>query len=217
MSVGVRLKRSLLVRPPKWWFRLFHRPTWRFEVDDQSICFTFDDGPIPEITPWILDTLEAHDARATFFCVGDNVRKHPELFAQIKSAGHAVGNHTYSHLNGFRTGIRRYVWNVYKAHRLIGSRLFRPPYGRANRWVRNILLPNFYIIMWDVLSMDYDAGVTPEQVVENVIENAQPGSIVVFHDNIKARENLTFALPRLLKHYKDMGYQFRTIEEMIKP
>jgi peptidoglycan/xylan/chitin deacetylase (PgdA/CDA1 family) len=181
---------------------------WRIETSEKKIYLTFDDGPVPEITPWVLDTLDQFGAKATFFCVGDNVRKHAAIFDRIQATGHQIGNHSYSHLNGYKTSIRSYVLDVVKARKYIPGKLFRPPYGRIRRFAQRILATRFKIVLWDVLSMDYDTSLEPRQVVRNVIANANPGSIIVFHDNIKADKNLKYALPRLLDYYSKRGFEF---------
>ena len=207
----------LIVRPPSW-FRPFSGPViWKINTDEKKLFLTFDDGPIPELTPWVMDTLEEYHAKGTFFCVGDNVRKHPELFEEIRRRGHGTGNHGFSHHNGFRTSVRSYVLDVFKARRLIDSRLFRPPYGRLRPLARRILKTRFRIVMWDVLSMDYDRQLDPRQVVRNVIGHVQNGSVIVFHDNLKAKENIEYALPRILDYYGKRGYTFCNLEsELIK-
>jgi len=208
-----RIKIRLIVKPPRL-ARLFFRKTiWRIDGAVKKLFVTFDDGPIPELTPWILKTLKEYNAKATFFCVGDNVRKHPELFGDIVSAGHGVGNHTYSHLNGFRTSIRRYVTDCYNARKYITSKLFRPPYGRIRNVAQRILGPRYQIILWDVLSMDYDREMSGRMIVRNVVGNASEGSIIVFHDNIKARENLQYALPRILDYYSKRGFEFANLQD----
>jgi peptidoglycan/xylan/chitin deacetylase (PgdA/CDA1 family) len=207
-----RIQIGLIVRPPNW-FRFFSGPTiWRIETNEKKLFLTFDDGPIPELTPWILDTLDEFNAKATFFCVGDNVRKFPELFKDIRARGHGAGNHSYSHLNGFRASIQSYSRDVYRARKYIDSKLFRPPYGRLRGFARRLLKARYKIILWDVLSMDYDQSLDPRQIVRNVVGNVKPGSIVVFHDNIKARENLEYALPRILDYYSKRGYSFVNLE-----
>ena len=214
MKIDLRkkIKIRLIVRPPRW-FRNFSGPTiWQVDTYEKEIFITFDDGPIPEMTPWVLDTLQAYQAKATFFCVGDNVRKYPELYNRIKDEGHGIGNHSYSHLNGFRSTIRHYVRDVFKARRYIDSELFRPPYGRIRGLARRILKTRFRIILWDILSMDYDNSLAPRQVVRNVIGHMKPGSIVVFHDNLKARKNLEYALPRILDYYSKRGYTFVNLQ-----
>jgi len=198
----------MIVKPPGMVRFFSKKKIWKIDSNEKQMFLTFDDGPIPGLTPWVLDTLDEYGAKATFFCVGDNVRKHPEIYNLIKTKGHQVGNHTYSHLNGFRTGIRRYVLDVFKAKKYIDSKLFRPPYGRIRSLAQRILITRFKIVLWDVLSMDYDQNIQARQVVRNVISNANPGSILVFHDNLKAEKNLKYSLPRLLDYYSKRGYEF---------
>ncbi|MCD6346506.1 MAG: polysaccharide deacetylase family protein, partial [Bacteroidales bacterium] len=196
LNLRDRIKVRLIVNPQKWARLIAGRVIWQMKGGDNKIYLTFDDGPVPEVTPWVLETLRQYKAQATFFCVGGNVRKHPDLFNHIIENGHGTGNHSFSHLNGFKTGIRQYIRDVYKAHKYVNSPLFRPPYGMLRGIARSILKARFRIILWDVLSMDYDPGIQARQVVRNVISNTHDGSIVVFHDSIKAKENLQYALPR---------------------
>ncbi|MBX2891523.1 MAG: polysaccharide deacetylase family protein [Saprospiraceae bacterium] len=185
--------------------------TWRLDTQERVLYLTFDDGPIPEVTPWVLDTLRPYQAKATFFCVGDNVVKHPAIFQQILEEGHAVGNHTYHHLNGWHTDAVPYLNNVRRCARVVKSRLFRPPYGRLTPRQRMSLVRHFRIIMWDVLSGDYDVHISPQQCLQNVLDHAQPGSIVLMHDSLKAQRNVRFALPAVLEHYAREGYRFEKI------
>jgi peptidoglycan/xylan/chitin deacetylase (PgdA/CDA1 family) len=215
MNLGALIKTRLLVKPPGWVRKLAMRTVWRIPHAGRELFITFDDGPVPELTPWVLDELKRHGARATFFCVGDNVRRHPEIFQRILQEGHAVGNHTYSHLNGYRTGIRPYIRDVYRAHRLVRSGLMRPPYGRIRPVAKRLLATRFQIILWDVLSMDYDPDLNPEEVLGNVIREARPGSIVVFHDNQKASANLRYSLPLVLDHFTREGYKFLPLSEVL--
>lgn len=181
---------------------------WNLPVNEPVLFLTFDDGPVPGLTDWILDELKKYNAAATFFCVGENVLTHPDLYSGILASGHAVGNHTHNHLNGYRTGIGHYVKNVYRAGKYIDSSLFRPPYGRIRPLAARVLAVRFRIILWDVLSMDYDPSLDPETVLQNVLSKARPGSIIVFHDNEKARKNLVYALPGVLEFYTRAGYKF---------
>jgi peptidoglycan/xylan/chitin deacetylase (PgdA/CDA1 family) len=213
MNLGTKLRISLFVKPPGWIRKISPGMIWRIPVEEPILYLTFDDGPVSGVTEWILDELEKYGARATFFCIGENVRANPELYAKILKAGHGIGNHTFSHLNSYRTGLSRYVKDIYKASKVIDSRLFRPPYGRIRPLAARILLPRFRIILWDVLSMDYDQELEPRVVMHNVISKARPGSIIVFHDNLKARENLEYVLPRLLDHYSRAGYRFPALDE----
>ncbi len=213
MKPGTWLRISLFVKPPGWVRRISSGMVWWIPTHEPVLYLTFDDGPVDGLTQWILGELKKFDAKATFFCVGENVRQNPDLYARILDGGHSVGNHTYSHLNSYRTGIRQYVKDVYLARKVVHSRLFRPPYGRLRPMAARILMPRFRIILWDILSMDYDRELEPRMVLHNVVSNARPGSIIVFHDNIKARENLEFTLPRVLDHYSRAGYQFRALDE----
>lgn len=187
--------------------------TWRIPSRDKILYLTFDDGPIPELTPWVLETLQQYGARATFFCVGDNVRKHPAVFQQVKSAGHAVGNHTFNHLNGWKTDTATYLENVASCTQQFESKLFRPPYGRLTRAQQKSLKPDFRIVMWDVLSGDFSPKISAEQCLQHVVKHARPGSIVVLHDSLKAERNLRFVLPRVLEHFGRLGFRFEALEE----
>ncbi len=188
--------------------RMFPSLVWKVDETQKTIYLTFDDGPIPETTEWILKTLQQFNAKATFFCVGDNVRKYPELFQQILDEGHLVGNHTYNHLNGWNTSVDEYIENVEKAAKLIKSNLFRPPRGMIRIDQAQKLLEKYHIVMWNVLSVDYDKDVSPQQCLKNVTSNAKAGSIVVFHDSLKAQKNMQYALPKTLEYYAEKGYHF---------
>jgi peptidoglycan/xylan/chitin deacetylase (PgdA/CDA1 family) len=185
--------------------------TWDFYGDHRDVYLTFDDGPTPGITPWVLDQLEAAQARATFFCLGRNVEKYPEIYNRILSSGHSVGNHSYSHMKGFRSTVGRYMDDIHLAGNLIESKLFRPPYGRILPGQVRAVLERYDIIMWDVLSIDYNGSLDGERVLKNVIRNVRPGSIIVFHDSEKASTNLTFALPRSLEFLQQNGYEMKAI------
>ena len=186
---------------------------WKGPTDKRTIYLTFDDGPIPEVTPRVLEILRDYVAKATFFCVGDNVHKHPDIFRQLTDNGHAVGNHTYHHLNGWKTPDTDYLNDVERCREVLPSRLFRPPYGRMSRSQASVLRRNYKIVMWDVLSGDYSPDISPEKCLSNITENAGPGSIIVMHDSQKARKNLLFALPRVLEHYASAGFSFEVIRE----
>lgn len=216
INLKKRIKIGLIVNPPKCLRFIYGRTVWQVNDCEKELFITFDDGPIPELTPWVLDTLKSYGAKATFFCVGDNVRKHPELYDRIREEGHGTGNHSYSHRNGFTMPIRQYIKDVFKARRYIESELFRPPYGCIRVWARRILKTRFRIIMWDILSMDYDRSLEPRQIVRNVIGNVNPGSIVVFHDNLKAKTNLEYALPRILNYYSKRGYTFVNLQKKLE-
>lgn len=193
---------------------------WNLPREEKAIYLTFDDGPIPEVTPWVLEQLRHYNAKATFFCIGDNLRKHPEVLQQILAEGHKLGNHTFNHLNGWRTSSNRYLQNVLQAQAELEryknagnpSRLFRPPYGKIReKQVQLLKEQNFRVVMWEVLSKDYDQRLSPEKCLQNVIRNAGPGSIIVFHDSLKAERNLKATLPRVLEHYSRQGLEFRAL------
>ena len=177
----------------------------------KELFLTFDDGPIPEVTPWVLQVLRSYNAKATFFCIGKNIEENQWIYNMIKKEGHSVGNHTYDHLNGWRTNVRTYYRSVIQCSELTGSNLFRPPYGRIKREQASGLLSRFKIVMWDVLSGDFDINSSKEKCLSNVVDNARRGSIIVFHDSIKAQEKMQYALPRVLEHFSLMGYAFRAL------
>lgn len=202
-----------LARVPAVVRALFPDLVWRVHTAERAVHLTFDDGPTPAVTPWVLDQLRAHEARATFFLVGQNAAAHPELVERIRREGHAIGNHTWEHANGWRTSTESYVSSVDRTRNLIGGRLFRPPYGRITRSQRRALRERFDIIMWDVLSADFDATMDGERCLRNVKRHAQPGSIIVFHDSQKAEARLRHALPLALAHFQAKGYAFHALPE----
>lgn len=193
--------------------KIFRRMTWKLDGEGKKVYLTFDDGPTPKVTDWVLDRLQEYDAGATFFCLGRNVEAHPGIFQRIRDRRHAVGNHTYSHMKGFRSSVDRYMDDVRIADNLIGSGLFRPPYGRILPKQVRAVTAHFRIIMWSVLSVDYNRRLTGAKVANNVIRNVSPGSIIVFHDSDKARKNLFHALPLVLQHLKEEGYSMETIDQ----
>ncbi|HEY0895843.1 MAG TPA: polysaccharide deacetylase family protein [Sphingobacteriaceae bacterium] len=207
-----------LVKTPFWLRWLYPSLTWRMPANEKTIYLTFDDGPIPVVTPFVLETLKKFRARATFFCIGDNVRKYPEIYRQLIEAGHRTGNHTYNHLKGWDTPDGEYLENVLLCHSLVGSDLFRPPYGRGRRTQYDQLMAGigpgrtqFRIVMWDVLSGDFDVQLSPEGCLKNVIRHARSGSIVVFHDSLKAFDRLEYVLPRALEYWHSRGYAFKAL------
>ena len=203
-----------LIKIPWILKKIFSQYTWSIPVDDNVVYLTFDDGPHPVITPWVLAELEKFDAKATFFCIGKNVKKHQEVYQQILHAGHAVGNHTEDHLNGWHVPENLYIDNVKKATVTIKANLFRPPYGRIKRNTANIIRKQLqmHIIMWDVLSADFDVSFTPEECVNNVLRNVDKGSVIVFHDSEKAEKNLRYALPLVLEELKNRNFRFHKID-----
>lgn len=196
------------VRPP-FFLKLFYpRLIWRKSNKEKILYLTFDDGPIPEITPFILDTLKEFGVKGTFFCVGENITKHPEIFKRCLDEGHSVGNHTFNHLNGFKTPNEDYLTNVQRCQELLPGNLFRPPYGRIKPRQVKRLSGSHQIIMWDVLSGDFDVHISGEKCLSNVIRYSRNGSIVVFHDNIKAIPRVKYALPRTIEYFLEQGYRF---------
>ena len=203
-----------IIKTPNFIQSLFPNFVWRMNMEEsKTIYLTFDDGPIPEVTPWVLDVLQQFNAKATFFCVGDNVRKHPEIFQRLRAEGHLVGNHTYNHISGWNTDNIPYFHNVRKCARLVRSGLFRPPYGRLKPQQVQFLQRHYKIVMWDVLSADFDRDTTPQQCLQNVLTHTQAGSIVVFHDSVKAFTNLQYARPSCLEYFGNFAYKFQTINE----
>ena len=190
--------------------RILKRLVWRF-VDAEEVFLTFDDGPIPEVTPFVLDLLQKENIKATFFCVGDNVRKHPEIYQRIIDEGHSIGNHTYHHLNAWKTSNETYLDDIKKADEVIDSKLFRPPYGKISPHLISKLKDQYDIIMWDVLSGDFDPKITADKCYDNVTKNAKHGSIIVFHDSIKAFEKLKIVLPSVISFFKEKGVQLKKI------
>jgi len=181
---------------------------WRKNKAKKNIYLTFDDGPIPEITPWVLDCLKDKQIKATFFCVGENIKKNPQLLERIKNEGHQIGNHTMNHLKGWDTDSRKYLANIQECQNFTGTNLFRPPYGRAKKKQLSDIKQKYQIIMWDVLTGDYNPLITPEQCLKNTIKYCRNGSIIVFHDNIKAIDNLKYALPKAIDTLLAEGYIF---------
>lgn len=198
-------------KPPKIIRRLFPSVIWDFP-ESPEVFLTFDDGPTPEITPWVLDQLREYGFKATFFCLGKNVEQHPEIYQRILDEGHAVGNHTYSHQKGWEMKTWRYVEDVDFADDLIHSNLMRPPYGRIKPVQARLLSERYNIILWSVLSQDYSSLVSPRSCLKNVTKHLRPGAIVLFHDSKKAFRNLRYALPRVLQFLKENGYSCPKIE-----
>ncbi len=199
------------LKPPKFLRRLMPDLIWEIE-DPDSLFLTFDDGPTPGITEWILATLDKYNAKATFFLLGRNVELYPELYRQIVEAGHAVGNHTYSHQRGWKMSLERYVEDVEFGSTYIDSNLFRPPYAQITPSQARFLGRRYKLVMWDVLSRDYSNKVSPKGCLQNVTKYLEAGSVVVFHDSEKSFRNMSYALPRTLEHATKLGLKCRKIE-----
>ncbi len=191
--------------------QLFPSLTFRVPTKEKTLYLTFDDGPVPEVTPWVLKTLDEFNASASFFCIGDNIKKHPGLMALLKNSKHSIGNHSMHHLNGWQTQNKKYYSDISECKQFVNSELFRPPYGKIKLSQVWHLKKEFRIIMWDVLSRDYDVSLTGEECFENVKKNTRNGSIIVFHDSLKAEKRLRFALPATLKYFSELGYSFAAI------
>jgi peptidoglycan/xylan/chitin deacetylase (PgdA/CDA1 family) len=202
----------LIEQPPKLLRWLYPRALWRMDKNVKAVYLTFDDGPIPNITPWVLDLLDKYNIKATFFLVGDNVRKHPEEFKMIVERGHRVGNHTFNHISGLKYLSYNYLENTNKADELINSTLFRPPHGWM-RWGQYMVLSHRYtVVMWDLVTRDYSKRLNGRQVLRNVKKYVRNGSIITFHDSIKSEKNMKYALPRAIEWLLEQGYEFKVFD-----
>ncbi len=213
---------------PRFIQRLYPERIWAFSRNKKSVYLTFDDGPIPVVTPWVLEELKKHNAKATFFCIGNNIQKYPEVFKKVISEGHSVGNHTFNHLNGWKTSTPEYVKNVDEAARQMmdagcwmtdegrrsvkNSELFRPPFGKiTSEQAKALQKKGFKIVMWDIVSYDYDVNVSEEKCLQNVLKNIKSGSVIVFHDSLKAQKNLQYVLPKVLEFISEKGWKCSSI------
>ncbi len=202
----------VIEQPSKWLRWLYPSAIWRMSHEEKAVYLTFDDGPIPEATPWIVDTLEQYGVKATFFMVGDNVEKHPELLELIKSKGHRLGNHTHNHIGGFQCTSKEYLWNVNKANRMIQTNLFRPPRGWM-RFEQYYRLRKYYtVVMWDLVTRDYSNRLTADEVFENIKRYTRNGSIITFHDSLKSIDKLKSALPRSIEWLQQQGYELKVFD-----
>lgn len=197
---------------PPFFRRLYPKAIWRMNSDEKSVYLTFDDGPIPEVTPWVLNILNRYDIKATFFMVGDNVHKFPEEYRMVVENGHRIGNHTYNHLQGLYTRTKKYIDNVDCADAFLHSNLFRPPHGIIRSSQYNELSKRYKIIMWDLVTRDYSFRLYGEDVLANIKRYTRNGSIITFHDSIRSYSNLKYALPRSIDWLLEKGYTFKTIE-----
>lgn len=188
---------------------LYPKALWRLDTTEKRVVLTFDDGPIPEVTPWVLDVLAHYRIRATFFMVGENIQKHPEVYKRVCEEGHQIGNHTFNHLKAWSCEKSYYFSNVQKSLEISATNLFRPPYGQLYPWYIKELHSKFdKVVLWDVLSRDYDKSLSPQDVFKNVKDNVRSGSIIVFHDSVKSFENLKYALPATIQYLQELDYKF---------
>lgn len=203
----------MIIEQPSIFLRwIYPRALWRMNRHEKAVYLTFDDGPIPEATPFVLDTLDHFHIKATFFMVGDNVRKHPEVFRMVVERGHRIGNHTFNHIGGFKYLSKNYLANTDKANEMLQTDLFRPPHGWM-RWFQYLLLRKKYrIVMWDLVTRDYSKWISAEEVFLNVQKYARNGSIITFHDSLKSIDKLRTALPRSIQWLKEQGYEFKTFD-----
>lgn len=205
------MENPLLIQPNSILRKIYPRAIWNYEREHKTIYLTFDDGPIPELTEWILAELAKYNAKATFFCVGANILKNNQIFEKVKTAGHTVANHTMQHIKGFNTKLEDYINEVEECSQLVKNKLFRPPYGQIKRTQYKALINKGYnIIMWDVISYDYEK-IEPKHCALKVLRNTQAGSIVLFHDNVKAEKNMKYSLPIVLRYFSEKGYSFNAI------
>ncbi len=202
----------IIEQPSKWLRWIYPSALWRMDATEHSVYITFDDGPIPESTPFILDTLKEHGVKATFFVVGENVKRHPELYERIVAEGHQVGNHTYNHVGCLRHTPTFCLANAEKANELIHSHLFRPPHGWMWLSAYELLRRKYTIVMWDLVTRDYSHLLNAFDVLRNVVLYARNGSIITFHDSLKSIDKLKYALPASLRYLKEQGYEFKTFE-----
>jgi peptidoglycan-N-acetylglucosamine deacetylase len=203
-----------LVKTPWWLKKLYPSCVWDLPANGKKIYLTFDDGPHPEVTPFVLDQLKKYNAKATFFCIGKNAAQHPGVYKRILEEGHAIGNHSFNHLNGWHSRDKDYFDDIIEARKYIDSKLFRPPYGKITRFQLKYLQAeglNMKVIMWTVISGDFDDDVSPEKCYRNVADHIKPGRIIVFHDSDKAAEKLTYALPGVLEKLAMEGYDLQKI------
>jgi peptidoglycan/xylan/chitin deacetylase (PgdA/CDA1 family) len=211
----------LFAKTPALLTAVYPNCLWKVNTQEKKLYLTFDDGPIPEVTPFVLDELKKWDAKATFFCIGKNIEANPGIFKRIIDEGHSIGNHTYNHLNGWNTSDKEYYANIEQCSQVLSNllptadcglpTLFRPPYGKLKPSQYSTLKSQYRIVMWDVLSYDFDLTLSTEKVLDNVLKNAEAGSIIVMHDSLKAQPKVEYALPQILEHFTGLGYKFEKL------
>ncbi len=208
------MKNLLLIQPKSFLKQLYPKALWNVNTTEKELFLTFDDGPIPDLTEWVLDTLKEYNAKATFFCVGANILKHPHLFERIKAEGHTVANHTMRHTKGFKNSVATYLSEVNSCEELTKTKLFRPPYGQLKpSQYKALINAGYQVVMWDVISYDYER-ITPQQCLNNAVKHSKAGSVVLFHDNVKACENLKHTLPLFLKHFANLQFKFKSLNRV---
>lgn len=218
--------KSYFVKTPTLLKKIYHKRLWDIKnSEEKTVYLTFDDGPTPGVTPWVLEQLKQYNAKATFFCIGKNIKQHPQLFQRLFKEGHSIGNHTNNHMEGWKTPLEKYLKNIQKAEKHIlnnlpendkeifkNKKLFRPPYGKmTSKQAKEVLKQGYEIVMWDVISADFDQTISTEKCTQNVLKNSKSGSIIIFHDSLKAETNLKIALPATLKFLKSKNYRFKAI------
>lgn len=217
MSLKNTIARQFIVSPAPWLRKLYPSAIWSKPNSENKLYLTFDDGPTPIITAFVLDTLAQYNAKATFFCIGKNALEHPAILKKTKAAGHSIGNHTQHHLNGWKTNNKLYFDEVNTCNQTLKEitgeypKLFRPPYGKATHSQYRLLSKAYQLVFWDVLSMDYDINIAPEKALSNVLDYSKSGSVIVFHDSTKASNSLQYALPKVLAHFSQKGFTFAAL------
>ncbi|MBO7112534.1 MAG: polysaccharide deacetylase family protein [Bacteroidaceae bacterium] len=201
----------LLEQPTKILSKIYPKGIFRKDPEEKAVYLTFDDGPIPEVTPWLLEVLDRYGIKATFFVVGDNVRKYPEIFKMLVDKGHKIGNHTFNHVRSMRMRNPDYIDNVKKCESYFKTRLFRPPHGIMRRWSYRYMTGNYDIVFYDVITRDYNGKLKPEKVLDIVKKYTRNGSIIVFHDSLRSEKNLRYALPKAIEWLNSQGYAFKSL------
>ena len=200
-----------LPKTPEIAKKIFPKLKWDEKSEEKTVYLTFDDGPTPGVTRWVLDQLSEYDAKATFFCLGKNVELYPSIFEKILKEGHAVGNHTYNHLDSWKASRKFFLEDIERCDQVFSSKYFRPPYGKLKPGIRTVIREKYEIVMWDVMAYDFDQSISSEQCLSNVLDNVKTGSIIVLHDSIKAEKHIRYALPKILKEFSRRGLKMEVL------
>ena len=200
-----------LPKTPEIAKKIFPKLKWDEKTEEKIVYLTFDDGPTPGVTRWVLEQLREYDAKATFFCLGKNVELYPAIFEETLKDGHAVGNHTYNHLDSWKSNRKKYLQDIESCDQVFSSKYFRPPYGKLKPGIRTAIRKKYEIVMWDVMAYDFDQSISSEQCLNNVLDNVKTGSIIVFHDSIKAEKHIRYALPKILKEFSMRGLKMEAL------